>query len=57
MKQWSRYFFLEETKLEDPLIIVEQEITLRRNFIITYKNARGASGGLSLESIIINSKF
>lgn len=39
-------FCLEETKLENPLTLINQEITLRRNFDLILKDERGASGGI-----------
>lgn len=42
------FFCLEETKLEEPSVMVEQELTLRRNFEVVFKKARGASGGIAI---------
>lgn len=38
---------MEETKLVDISILLEQEITLRRKFALTIKNARG-NGGIAI---------
>lgn len=50
-------FCLEDTKLEDPSNVVEQELTLRRNFELVFKKSRGLWGESSLVSIIIFMKL
>lgn len=49
----TNIFCPEETKLEDPSNVVVQELTLRRNFEVIFKKARGHRGESPLVSTVI----